>query len=91
MEANLEWHINMHAQGSSRRADLEEKLALIKKVRAAGSWTHYCRIPHKELLRFRSLVARNRARAPPRLVKVFAPSFPKELFFHVASYWLATQ
>ena len=40
-----------------------ETKALIAGVRACGSsWTSYCRLPHKELLRLRSLILRGRAR-----------------------------
>ena len=39
-----------------------ETKALIAGVRACGSsWTSYCRLPHKELLRLRSLILRGRA------------------------------
>ena len=39
-----------------------EAKALIAGVRACGGrWTSYCRLPHKEVLRLRSLVARGRA------------------------------
>ena len=33
-------------------------------MRAAGSWKAYCRLPHKQVLRLRSLVARGRAKLP---------------------------
>ena len=32
--------------------------ALIDGVRAAGSWKSYCRLPHKSVLRLRSLITR---------------------------------
>ena len=36
--------------------------ALIASIRACGGrWTSYCRLPHKEVLRLRSLVSRGRA------------------------------
>ena len=39
-----------------------EAKALIDGVRACGGrWTSYCRLPHKEVLRLRSLVSRGRA------------------------------
>ena len=41
--------------------DMEAK-ALIAGLRACGGrWTSYCRLPHKELLRLRSLILRGRA------------------------------
>ena len=40
-----------------------EAKALIDGVRACGGrWTSYCRLPHKQVLRLRSLVSRGRAR-----------------------------
>ena len=52
------------------------------------------RAPPKELLRLRSLIARGRAkekrrlRATPReIALLFAPTFPNELFWKVATYW----
>ena len=39
-----------------------EAKALIASIRACGGrWTSYCRLPHKEVLRLRSLVSRGRA------------------------------
>ena len=39
---------------------------LVASVRAAGSWKAHCRLPHKQILRLRSLVARGRAKLPSR-------------------------
>jgi len=40
-----------------------EAKALISGVRACGgSWKSYCRLPHKQILRLRSLLSRGRAR-----------------------------
>ena len=70
--------------------------ALISDVRAAGStWKGYVRALPKELLRLRSLVARGRARekvrtrskTPREIALLFAPTFPNELFWKVATYW----
>ena len=70
--------------------------ALISDVRAAGStWKGYIRALPKELLRLRSLVARGRARekvrtrskTPREIALLFAPTFPNELFWKVATYW----
>ena len=56
----------------------------------------YVRAPPKELLRIRSLVARGRARerkartrrtTPREVALLFAPTFPNELFWKVATYW----
>ena len=70
--------------------------ALISDYRAAGStWKGYVRAPPKELLRLRSLIARGRARerrrlraaTPREIAFLFAPAFPNELFWKVATYW----
>ena len=70
--------------------------ALVADVRAAGSYNEYARAPSKALLRFRSLVAKGRARGrkartrrktPREIALLFAPTFPRELFWKVASYW----
>ena len=37
---------------------------LVASVRAAGSWKAHCRLPHKQVLRLRSLVARGRVKHP---------------------------
>ena len=80
-------------RGSSDYRALE---ALVSDLRAAGSnWKSYVRAPPKELLRLRSLVARGRARekkrlrakTPREIALLFAPSFPNELFWNVATYW----
>ena len=56
----------------------------------------YVRAPPKELLRLRSLLARGRARerkvrtrrtTPREVALLFAPTFPNELFWKVATYW----
>ena len=70
---------------------------LMSEYRAAGSsWKSYVRAPPKELLRLRSLVARGRARerqartrrtTPREVALLFAPTFPNELFWKVATYW----
>ena len=52
-----------------------EAKAVVAGVRACGgSWTSYCRRPHKEVLRLRSLFARGRAtlaRAPRRTLRCY--------------------
>ena len=72
---------------------------LVSDYRAAGSnWKSYVRVLPKELLRLRSLVARGRAqenmhatrtrtKTPREIALLFAPTFPNELFWKVASYW----
>ena len=77
---------------------IEERLRLATAVRAAGSWKGYCRTFHKDVLRLRSLIARGRARhrplwaqpTPHALVRLFDPSLPNGVFWHVLSYWRET-
>ena len=87
------------AENEATLADNEVFLAcevMVADVRAAGSWKAYTRAPPKALLRFRSLVARDRARVrkartsgktPRELELLFSPSFPNELFWRVLEYW----
>ena len=81
--------------------DCRDRLELIRfllSVRAAGSWKGYVRTPHKSLVVFRSLLARGRARrrplwdkpTPHALVRLFDPSLPNGVFWHVLSYWRET-
>ena len=77
---------------------VEEKLRLVTAVRAAGSWKRYVRTPHIKLVVLRSLLARGRARrrplwdhpTPHALVRLFDPSLPNGVFWHVLSYWRET-
>ena len=49
--------------GLARNEAFLEAKALVAGVRACGGrWTSYCRLPHKEVLRLRSLLSRGRAR-----------------------------
>ena len=68
---------------------------LFAGVRRAGSWKLWTLEDVKALLRLRSLVAsgrardikRLRARRPREITLLFAPAFPKELFWKVMTYW----
>ena len=68
---------------------------LFAGVRRAGSWKLWTLEDVKALLRLRSLVAsgrardikRLRARTPREITLLFAPAFPKELFWKVMTYW----
>ena len=79
-------------------ARVKETLRLVTAVRAAGSWKSYVRTPHKSLVVLRSLIARGRARrrplwdqpTPHALVRLFDPSLPNGVFWHVLSYWRET-
>ena len=67
--------------------------SLIADVRRAGSWKSYCRLPHKQVLRLRSLLVRGRAqgtlRTEPRIRWLL--KLPNDPLWHVLSYWRATE
>ena len=69
---------------------VEDSLALLQGVEAAGSWKRYVREPRKQLLVLRRLVERGRA-APPDgvLARLFPESggLPDVLFWKVLSFW----
>ena len=79
-------------------AMVKETLRLVTAIRAAGSWKRYVRTPHINLVVLRSLIARGRARrrplwddpTPHALVRLFDPSLPNGVFWHVLSYWRET-
>jgi hypothetical protein len=52
---------HLHGVGGPYAGDVR---TLVASVRAAGSWKAHCRLPHKQILRLRSLVARGRAKLP---------------------------
>jgi hypothetical protein len=73
--------------------------------KAASGWSPYDRVPRIELVRLRSLCIRGRASPPPEpiLERLFgapaAPTktktavtpLPREVFWHVLSFWRASQ
>ena len=67
--------------------------SLITDVRRAGSWKSYCRLPHKQVLRLRSLLVRGRAqgtlRTEPRIRWLL--KLPNGPCWKVLSYWRATE
>ena len=69
---------------------VEDMIALLQGVEAAGSWKRYVREPRKQLLVLRRLVGRGRA-APPDgvLARLFPESggLPDVLFWKVLSFW----
>ena len=75
-----------------------DSMRLVTAIRAAGSWKRYVRTPHIKLVVLRSLLARGRARrrplwddpTPHALVRLFDPSLPNGVFWHVLSYWRET-
>ena len=73
---------------------VEDMLALLQGVEAAGSWKRYVREPRKQLLVLRRLVERGRA-APPDgvLARLFPESggLPDVLFWKVLSFWRSSR
>jgi hypothetical protein len=83
-------------QEISRRAPgaVEDVIALLQGVEAAGSWKRYLREPRRDLLTFRRLVERGRA-APPDgvLARLFPESggLPDVLFWKVLAFWRSSR
>ena len=79
--------------GDLDTSDFVAVKTLITDVRRAGSWKSYCRLPHKQLLRLRSLLVRRRARGTlrtePRIRWLL--KLPNDPLWHVLSYWRATE
>ena len=74
----------------AHRAHLKECLELGEAVRRAGGWRSYCMLPHRELLRLRSLRARGRAQpapATPRHIDLLLkPGLENGVLWHVLSF-----
>ena len=67
--------------------------ALVASVRAAGSWKAHCRLPHKQILRLRSLVARGRTRerlATTRAIRFIVRQGDNGIVWNILSYWRET-
>ena len=63
---------------------------LVASVRAAGSWKAHCRLPHKQILRLRSLVARGRTKerlATTRAIRFVVRQGDNGIVWNVLSYW----
>jgi len=62
-------------------------------VAAGGTWRDYCTVPHKRLLRLRSLAARGRASPGPSTPPVVAQLFalPNGVLWSVLEHWAATR
>ena len=71
----------------------DQLVALFASVRAAGSWKAHCRLPHKEILRLRSLVARGRTRerlATTRAIRFIVRQGDNGIVWNILSYWRET-
>ena len=67
--------------------------SLVASVRAAGSWKAHCRLPHKQILRLRSLVARGRTKerlATTRAIRFIVRQGDNGIVWNVLSYWRET-
>ena len=63
---------------------------LVASVRAAGSWKAHCRLPHKQVLRLRSLVARGRTKerlATTRAIRFIVRQGDNGIVWTILSYW----
>jgi hypothetical protein len=66
---------------------------LVASVRAAGSWKAHCRLPHKQILRLRSLVARGRTKerlATTRAIRFIVRQGDNGIVWNILSFWRAT-
>ena len=66
---------------------------LVASVRAAGSWKAHCRLPHKQILRLRSLVARGRTKerlATTRAIRFIVRQGDNGVVWAILSYWRET-
>jgi len=84
------------AQPEANQAKMRKCLDLIDAILAAGgTWRQYCLVPHKRLLRLRSLVARGRASPGPStpavVARLLAPSLPNGVLWHILEHWSATR
>ena len=67
--------------------------SLVASVRAAGSWKAHCRLPHKQILRLRSLVARGRTKerlATTRAIRFIVRQGDNGIVWNILSYWRET-
>ena len=67
--------------------------ALVRLVRRAGGWKRLCRLPHKEVSRLASLVARGHAEPTPETKMVYIRLFrlPAGPLLKVLSFWQAPE
>ena len=84
------------------RARVGAVRTLVASVRAAGSWKAHCRLPHKQVLRLRSLVARGRAKLPrtrrprgcdarqKRALEFVVRQGDNGIVWNILSFWRAT-
>ena len=89
---NPEVNVTVHVEKAVQSAFLQAK-ALINGVRAAGSWKSYCRLPHKSVLRLRSLITRGRARerlAATPAIKFILRRADNGVLWNILSFWQAT-
>ena len=93
---SFEEHLDGLEDGEPDPDQLEHVSAvrtLVASVRAAGSWKAHCRLPHKQILRLRSLVARGRTRerlATTRAIRFVVRQGDNGIVWNILSYWRET-
>ena len=88
---SFEEHLNHVHNPSSAHAGAIR--TLVASVRAAGSWKAHCRLPHKQILRLRSLVARGRTKqrlATTRAIRFIVRQGDNGIVWTILSFWQAT-
>ena len=89
---SFEEHLDHHIYNPSS-AHVGAIRTLVASVRAAGSWKAHCRLPHKQILRLRSLVARGRTKerlATTRAIRFIVRQGDNGIVWNVLSYWRET-
>ena len=88
---SFEEHLNhVHNPSSAHVGAIR---TLVASVRAAGSWKAHCRLPHKQILRLRSLVARGRTKerlATTRAIRFIVCQGDNGVVWTILSYWRET-
>ena len=90
---SFEEHLNHIDVDPDRRAHVGAIRNLVASVRAAGSWKAHCRLPHKQILRLRSLVARGQMRerlATTRAIRFIVRQGDNGIVWNILSFWRAT-
>ena len=88
---SFEGHLNnIYRDNMEQRVHVDPLFKLVASVRAAGSWKAHCRLPHKQILRLRSLVARGRTKerlATTRAIRFIVRQGDNGIVWTILSYW----
>jgi len=91
---SFEGHLNsIYRDHMEQREHVPPLWDLVASVRAAGSWKAHCRLPHKQILLLRSLVARGRTRerlATTRAIRFIVRQGDNGVVWNILSYWRET-